>query len=88
MVGYDLDSLAAVDPARMIAAAGAVLSHYRSAPGLRQQVPTVFSPVIGGDTLPTTPLRAIAAGSARDVDLLLRHTVDEFRLMLDEPERV
>jgi para-nitrobenzyl esterase len=74
-VTYDVNALAEVEPGRMIAAAGAVLGSYRDQPGLRRQVPTLFSPVVDGDTLPTTPLAAVGG-----IDLLLCHTVDEFRL--------
>jgi para-nitrobenzyl esterase len=74
-VPYDVNALAKTDPARMIDAANAVLGSYRDKPGLRRQVPTLFSPVVDGDTLPTTPLDAVG-----NVDLLLCHTIDEFRL--------
>ncbi len=39
-----------------------------------------FQPVIGGEVLPEHPLEAVAAGAATDVDLLIGHTRDEFRL--------
>ncbi|MEW2610617.1 carboxylesterase family protein [Streptomyces sp. NPDC047880] len=49
-----------------------------------QAAPTVtpFSPVVDGEVLPTTPWQALAAGSARDVDLLVGHNRDEYRLFL------
>ncbi|MEU9452166.1 carboxylesterase family protein [Streptomyces sp. NPDC048277] len=49
-----------------------------------QIAPTVtpFSPVVDGDVLPTAPWQALASGSARDVDLLVGHNRDEFRLFL------
>ncbi|MCK9893629.1 carboxylesterase/lipase family protein [Frankia sp. AgB32] len=40
----------------------------------------LFSPVVDGDVLPTTPWQALAAGAARDVDLIAGHTRDEHRL--------
>ncbi|MDK1348915.1 carboxylesterase family protein [Streptomyces sp. 378] len=49
-----------------------------------QAAPTVtpFSPVVDGDVLPTTPWQALAAGSAKDVDLLVGHNRDEYRLFI------
>lgn len=42
--------------------------------------PTPFSPIIDGDTLPEAPWSALATGVARQVDLLVGHTRDEFSL--------
>ncbi len=42
--------------------------------------PTPFSPVIDGDILPCTPWRGLADGAAGDIDVLIGHTRDEFRL--------
>jgi para-nitrobenzyl esterase len=39
-----------------------------------------FAPVVDGDTLPDWPLRAIAAGCAREIDLVVGTTADEMRL--------
>ncbi len=39
-----------------------------------------FSPIVEGDTLPTTPWEALAHGAGRDIDLLVGHTRDEHRL--------
>ena len=75
--------LSAVDPARLSAAGDATSATmaertlrwgsvgYRSIP---------FAPVVDGDTLPVTPWQALAAGAARDVDLLVGHTREEQRL--------
>lgn len=41
-----------------------------------------FAPVIDGDVLPRTPWEALAAGAARDIDLIIGHTRDESRLFL------
>lgn len=43
--------------------------------------PTPFSPVVDGDVLPASPWAALASGVARDVDLLVGHTRDEFNLL-------
>jgi para-nitrobenzyl esterase len=40
-----------------------------------------FAPVIDGDVLPVTPWQALAAGAARDIDLIAGHTRDEQRLL-------
>ncbi|WP_067478855.1 carboxylesterase family protein [Nocardia amamiensis] len=40
---------------------------------------TVF-PVVDGDVLPEAPWQALAAGTGRDIDLLVGHTRDEYRL--------
>ncbi|MFI6938317.1 carboxylesterase/lipase family protein [Streptomyces sp. NPDC050418] len=39
-----------------------------------------FQPVIDGDVLPDDPARALAAGAAADIDLLLGTTSEEYRL--------
>jgi para-nitrobenzyl esterase len=43
--------------------------------------PTPFSPVVDGDVLPVVPWAALAGGAARDVELLVGHTRDEFSLL-------
>ncbi|MFF2083345.1 carboxylesterase/lipase family protein [Nocardia sp. NPDC058176] len=48
--------------------------------GPMTSTPTPFSPVIDGDRLPRSPWRALADGAARDIDLLVGHTRDEYRL--------
>lgn len=79
---HDAKAMAQLDPVRLMAAADQVLGQFRDDPAarLRRHVPTVFSPVVDGVTLPNTPLDALAAGTTAGVDLLLCHTVDEFRL--------
>ncbi|MDQ1533296.1 MAG: para-nitrobenzyl esterase [Actinomycetota bacterium] len=51
-----------------------------------------FHPALDDATLPLTPLDALRAGNARDVDVLLGVTTDEMRLFLEgpalEPERL
>ncbi|WP_306371489.1 carboxylesterase/lipase family protein [Nocardiopsis sp. CC223A] len=44
--------------------------------------PTPFSPVVDGDVLPVTPWQALADGAGLDVDLIVGHTRDEFRLFV------
>ncbi|MBV9026102.1 MAG: carboxylesterase family protein [Streptomycetaceae bacterium] len=50
--------------------------------GVVALTPTLFSPVVDGDVLPTAPWEALAAGAARDVELITGHNRDEFRLFL------
>jgi len=75
--------LATVDPARLVAAAGAVAATMaqrapRWGPVAHRSI--VFAPVVDGDVLPVTPWRALADGAGRDIDLLVGHTRDEQRL--------
>ena len=42
---------------------------------------TPFSPVIDGDVLPAPPWAALASGAARDVELLVGHSRDEYSLL-------
>ncbi|MFF7281344.1 carboxylesterase/lipase family protein [Streptomyces griseorubiginosus] len=55
-----------------------------------QVAPTVtpFSPVVDGEVLPCTPWEALAAGAGRDVELLVGHNRDEYRLFLAMAERL
>ncbi|MFI1396083.1 carboxylesterase/lipase family protein [Streptomyces sp. NPDC020681] len=39
-----------------------------------------ISPVVDGDVLPRTPWQALAEGAGRDIELLVGHTRDEYRL--------
>jgi para-nitrobenzyl esterase len=43
---------------------------------------TCFSPVVDGEVLPTTPWRALAGGAGRDVELVVGHNREEFRLFM------
>jgi len=77
--------LSGVDP-RTLPDAGAALSakmtQYADRWGPVACTPTPFSPVVDGDVLPVAPWTALAAGSARDVELIAGHNRDEFRLFL------
>ncbi|ALV35019.1 carboxylesterase family protein [Streptomyces sp. CdTB01] len=78
-------ALSAVDP-RLLTSAGEALSakmrQYQDRWGQAAPTVTPFSPVVDGEVLPTTPWQALAAGAARDVDLLVGHNRDEWRLFL------
>ncbi|MEV0623895.1 carboxylesterase family protein [Nonomuraea sp. NPDC050404] len=43
---------------------------------------TAFSPVVDGEVLPRAPWQALADGAGRDVELIIGHTRDEYRLFL------
>ncbi|MGW4633563.1 carboxylesterase family protein [Nocardia sp. NPDC004415] len=75
--------LASVPPQVLVDATAAIIA---TMPG-RVEVwgpmattPTPFSPVVDGEVLPQDPWRALAAGVGRDVELLVGHTRDEYRL--------
>ncbi|MFI1765490.1 carboxylesterase/lipase family protein [Streptomyces sp. NPDC020800] len=77
--------LATVDPRRLTAAGQSLSARmlgYTDRWGQAAPTMTPFAPVVDGDVLPTTPWQALAAGAARDVDLLVGHNRDEFRLFL------
>ncbi|MFE2407468.1 carboxylesterase/lipase family protein [Kitasatospora sp. NPDC059408] len=76
--------LAEVAPAELAAAGDAVGSAMarradRWGPIAHRSVP--YSPVVDGDSLPTTPWQALAAGARTDVGLLVGHTRNEQRLL-------
>ncbi|MFB7828060.1 carboxylesterase/lipase family protein [Streptomyces hydrogenans] len=75
--------LASATPQALVAASDQVVDAYRHDPssGSRHYDPSLFAPVLGGETLPVDPLTALAAGAARDVDLLLCHTTEEYWLL-------
>jgi para-nitrobenzyl esterase len=76
--------LADVAPDDLVAAARAVterLPQRADRWGAVACTPTPFSPVVDGGVLPTAPWAALADGAARDVELLVGHTRDEFALI-------
>ncbi|QNP71965.1 carboxylesterase family protein [Streptomyces roseirectus] len=75
--------LAAIDPRALTEAGEALMAKMPThVPrwGRAAATSTLYSPVVDGEILPTTPWRAVAAGAARDVDLLVGHNSQEFRL--------
>ncbi|MFF5183764.1 carboxylesterase/lipase family protein [Streptomyces sp. NPDC000345] len=77
--------LAAVDPRRLPeagAALGAKMAQRVDRWGRVAPTVTPFSPVVDGEVLPTTPWRALTEGVGRDIDLLVGHNAQEFRLFL------
>ncbi|MFI6073696.1 carboxylesterase/lipase family protein [Actinoplanes sp. NPDC051343] len=78
------DDLAEVEPELLAAAGDAVAERIgeraaRWGQAAHSSIP--FAPVVDGDVLPSTPWAALAAGSARHVDLIAGHTRDEQRLL-------
>lgn len=77
--------LATVDP-RELTEAGAALGAKMAGQVDRwgQVAPTVtpFSPVVDGEILPVTPWQALAAGAGRDVELIVGHNAQEYRLFV------
>ncbi|TKA00640.1 carboxylesterase/lipase family protein [Actinacidiphila oryziradicis] len=76
--------LAGVEPGRLVGAGDAVSAkmaqHDRW--GAVAHTPMPFSPVVDGEVLPQAPWQALAAGSARNVELIVGHNRDEYRLFL------
>ncbi|GAA2431264.1 carboxylesterase/lipase family protein [Streptomyces glaucus] len=75
--------LSAVDPRALPAAGealGARMPRYADRWGQAAPTRTPFAPVVDGEVLPAAPWQALAAGAARDVELVVGHNRDEFRL--------
>lgn len=77
------DGLASAAPQVLVAASDRVAEEYRRDPGSgsRHYDPVLYAPVLDGGVLPTDPLTGMASGAARDVDLLVCHTTEEYRLL-------
>ncbi|MGW5650539.1 carboxylesterase/lipase family protein [Streptomyces humi] len=78
-------ALSGADPHRLTAAGeavGARMREYADRWGQLAPTPTPFSPVVDGEVLPRTPWEALAAGAGREVDLLVGHNRDEYRLFV------
>ncbi|MFE3195514.1 carboxylesterase/lipase family protein [Nocardia sp. NPDC059240] len=79
-----LDDLSPSPPRTLLDATYAVIDRM---PGLVDSwgpmalTPTPFSPIVDGSLLPQSPWRALENGAAREIDLLVGHTRDEYRLI-------
>ncbi|MBB4930760.1 para-nitrobenzyl esterase [Lipingzhangella halophila] len=84
MTGVPLtrEALAAIPPEVLIEATVKLGAQFRQDPtaGFRHYATMPYVPVIDGEVLPGAPLHAIAAGATRDVDLMVCHTMHEWRL--------
>jgi para-nitrobenzyl esterase len=79
-----VDDLAEVPPDRLVDATRTVTARLPQRAhrwGAVTHTPTPFSPVVDGDLLPEAPWSALGDGAARDVELLIGHTRDEFSLL-------
>ncbi|MFI6037716.1 carboxylesterase/lipase family protein [Streptomyces sp. NPDC051315] len=77
--------LATVDPRELTeagAALGAKMAERVDRWGRVAPTVTPFSPVVDGEVLPVTPWRALAAGAGRDVELVVGHNAQEYRLFV------
>ncbi|GAB7044749.1 carboxylesterase family protein [Catenuloplanes niger JCM 9533] len=86
-VAVSRDAIAAVPPARVVAAAEAVTRRIQSSadPAEWGRLPLTslpFAPVVDGDVLPRDPLAAITDGAGHGVALLTGTTEEEARLPL------
>jgi para-nitrobenzyl esterase len=77
------EAFAATQPAILAAASDAIRPRKHPEWGLLSYGDVPFAPVVDGEVLPSTPWQAVAAGAARDVDLLTGHNRDEYRLFLE-----
>lgn len=74
-----------VDPMELVAAGDALTRRLPGSAGqfgLLASSPSPYCPVLDGAVLDTNPWQGVAAGSARDVPLIVGHTRDEYRLFL------
>ncbi|MGW0182706.1 carboxylesterase/lipase family protein [Nocardia sp. NPDC003345] len=78
-----IEDMARVDPRDLVDAKNTILEKmpaFADTWGPMASTPTPFSPVVDGEVLPEAPWKALAAGAARGIDLLVGHTRDEYRL--------
>lgn len=75
--------LVSTSPKALVDASDRVVEACRRDPGSgrRHYDPAIYGPVAGGDTLPLDPLTACAAGTAREMDLMVCHTAEEYWLL-------
>ena len=78
------DALAAASPRHLVDAQMAVTAaiHGYGQWGPVALTVTPFSPVVDGEVLPRAPWRALLSGVASDVDLLVGHNRDEYKLFI------
>ncbi|MFB9392986.1 carboxylesterase/lipase family protein [Streptomyces coeruleoprunus] len=73
------EGLLSVPPEELVAASDKAAARCAADPvtPIHAYAPVIFQPVVDGEVLPTAPLSALARGTARDVDLLVCHAVEE-----------
>jgi para-nitrobenzyl esterase len=77
------DDLARISPRTLVDATQAIVQkmpRFADTWGPMALTPTPFSPVVDGADLPQAPWRALAGGAARNIELLVGHTRDEYSL--------
>jgi para-nitrobenzyl esterase len=77
------DELTRISPRTLVDATEAVVQkmpEFVDSWGPVALTPTPFSPVVDGAGLPQAPWPALAGGAARDIELLVGHTRDEYSL--------
>ncbi|MFF3740034.1 carboxylesterase/lipase family protein [Streptomyces sp. NPDC002566] len=77
--------LSSVDPRRLTeagAALGAKMGQRVDRWGQVAPTATPFAPIVDGEVLPATPWQALAAGAGRDVELVVGHNAQEYRLFV------
>ncbi|MDB1086543.1 carboxylesterase family protein [Streptomyces sp. ACA25] len=74
------DGLRSVPPEALVAASDKATASCGTDPvaAIHAFDPVIFQPVVDGQVLPADPLRALASGAAREVDLLVCHTLEEY----------
>ncbi|MFJ1747760.1 carboxylesterase/lipase family protein [Streptomyces sp. NPDC088116] len=75
--------LAAIAPDRLAPAGdkvAATMAGYADRWGRVAHTSAPYSPVVDGDVLPTAPWQGLADGAARDIELIVGHNRDEYRL--------
>ncbi len=77
------EAFTATDPAELAAASDRVRPRDHPSWGPTSHGDVPFAPVVDGEVLPSAPWLALAAGAARDVDLIAGHNRDEYRLFTD-----
>jgi para-nitrobenzyl esterase len=89
-VQADADSLAQLSPQQLAAATRVVIgrARERSEWGRLPSGPTVLGIVIDGETLTEDPWTALKSGVARDIELIVGHTRDEYRIFLAGQQRL
>jgi para-nitrobenzyl esterase len=76
--------LAGQSPERLIEAGDTVAEKMGDCPrwGHAADVRTPFGPVVDGEVLPAVPWRSLMDGAASEVELIVGHTRDEYRLFM------
>lgn len=74
------EGLLSVPPAELVAASDKAAANCGADPvaAIHAFDSVIFQPVVDGEVLSADPLRAVASGTAREVDLLVCHTLEEY----------